>query len=204
MIQCQQTQECWDDYRDGRLDESLRSVFEAHLATCEACGAMWKAENGWLEDLRRSASSPAGRDEADGRRFAAGVIARWQGMQRPAVIGRIGPGLWVGAAAAAALAVVLSVWAMVQINRAVISPTGPGIAKTTTPIHADVDPVGELVVNFSDQVFLAQPVKFQKLRHSTEQLLQWRNLADVLKLPPGEETEPGSGKQTMNTGMMQS
>jgi len=59
-MNCQQTKANFDERLDSQLDAARCEAFDAHVATCRACAAEWRAYAGaWTAVARQTAPEPS-------------------------------------------------------------------------------------------------------------------------------------------------
>lgn len=193
-MNCQRAAEFWDDARDRALSAADQVAFDQHLRSCSRCMTLWRRESRMLGAL---AGDPAP-GEAD--RFKWNVMVRAQQAERaerasapPASIDPLVMKLAPWAAMAAAVALIVSLWAVMRPAGDPRTPTDPTVSVAVTRPDAasaggspgagsvPTHPVSVLVQDLTRGI--EQP---QRLRESIEKTTSYLSLNQLAALLGGE------------------
>ncbi|QNN25312.1 zf-HC2 domain-containing protein [Planctomycetales bacterium ZRK34] len=190
-MNCQQANTLWDDARDRALPPADQVAFDQHLLNCPQCAAMWQRETLMLDTLA------ADTEPGDVQTFKFHVMRKMTEAEtapEPSgesatvdpVVRKFTP--WaVVAAMAAAVALMISLWAVVEPADQPKSPAVPVAA--TAPTH----PVSVLVQDLTRGI--DQP---QRLRESIEKTTSYLSLTQLAALLE-REVAPAAPTETPNT-----
>lgn len=190
-MNCQRAGELWDDARDRTLPAADQVLFDQHLHGCQRCAALWRRESLMLGALADDAApgdiqafkshvmrQVAAADQVDGSPAAA-VSA-----SPDPIVMKLAP--W--AALAAAVALVISLWATMKPGDQPQQAKAP-VAVTAGPTH----PVSVLVQDLTRGI--DQP---QRLRESIEKTTSYLTLNQLAALLE-REVAPAAPTETPNT-----
>ena len=152
----QESEDTWDECRDGELTGPRREAFDEHMLDDAESAAVWGAESQWLEAIKDT-----GRSEEPDAGFSQRVLERWEEdrRHRARVLLFWRRALVVAGCAAAAAVAVLVTWTPTPDTS-----TGPRTA------GRNADPVTILVSDMSEQAW-ARPEQIYNAVRGTQDML---------------------------------
>ena len=182
-MNCHTASQLWDEARDRTLSAADQVLFDQHLHGCPRCAALWRRESEMLQTLADDAAPGdietfkfhVMRKVAQAHDLSTEpvVSAPPAEAQLDPIVMKLAP--W--AALAAAVALVISLWATMKPGDATqpkpAAPAPVAITTTTGPTH----PVSVLVQDLTRGI--DQP---QRLRESIEKTTSYLNLNELAAL----------------------